>query len=72
MRYFNSQQVLRLLLTCEGIQGISKHKDSTITFKKMAKEVNLKECDINNSNLNYQGFPSNGYFVLMCQKFPPK
>ena len=35
----------------------------------MAKEVNLKESYINNSNLNYQGLPSNGYFVLMCQKF---
>ena len=35
----------------------------------MEKEVNLKECYINNSNLNYQGLPSNGYFVLMCQKF---
>ena len=38
-------------------------------FKKMAKEINLKESHINNSNLNYQGLPSNGYFVLMCQKF---
>ena len=35
----------------------------------MAKEVNFKKCYISNSNLNYQGLPSNGYFVLMCQKF---
>ena len=35
----------------------------------MAKEVNLKESFINSPNLNCQGLPSNGYFVLMCQKF---
>ena len=39
VRYFNSQQVLRLLLTCEEIQGVSKHKNSTITFKEKVKEV---------------------------------
>ena len=33
LRLFNSQQVLRLLLTCEGILGVSKHKNSTIIFK---------------------------------------
>ena len=32
-RFFNSQQVLRLLLTCEGIQGVSKHKNLTITLR---------------------------------------
>ena len=68
VRYFNSQQILRLLLTCEGIHGVSKYKNSTITFKKITKEVNLKECYTKNSNLNYQGLLSNGYFVLMCQK----
>ena len=35
----------------------------------MAKEVNLKESFTNYPNLNYQGLPSNGYFVLMCQKY---
>ena len=30
VRFLNSQQVLRLLLTCEGFQGISKHKDSQL------------------------------------------
>ena len=67
MRSSNSQQVLRLF-TSEGIQGISKHKNSTITLRKWQR-INLKESYINNSNLNYQGLSSNGYFVLMCQKF---
>ena len=34
VRISNLQQVLRLLLTCEGIQGVSKHKNSTITLRK--------------------------------------
>ena len=34
VRFFNSQQVLRLLLTCEGIHRVSKHKDSTIILRK--------------------------------------
>ena len=37
VRYFNSQQVLRLLLTCEGIQGVSKHKNSIVTLRKWQK-----------------------------------
>ena len=28
VRFLNSQQVVRLLLTCEGILGIIKHKNS--------------------------------------------
>ena len=38
VRIFNSQQVLRLLLTCEGILGVSKHKNSTITLRKWQRK----------------------------------
>ena len=31
VRYFNSQQVLRLFLTCEGIQEVNKDKNLVIT-----------------------------------------
>ena len=31
MRYFNSEQVLRVLLTCEGIQEVNKDKNLAIT-----------------------------------------
>ena len=34
VRFYNSQQVLRLLLTCERILGVNKHKNSTIILKK--------------------------------------
>ena len=38
----------------------------------MAKKVYFLKNYINNSNLNYQGLSSNGYFISMCQKIPPK
>ena len=34
VRFLNSQQVLKLLLTCEGILGVSKHKNLTIILRK--------------------------------------
>ena len=30
VRFLNSQQALRLLLTCEGILGLIKHKNSQL------------------------------------------
>ena len=35
----------------------------------MAKEVNFKKSFTKNPNLGYQDLSSNGYFVLMCQKY---
>ena len=38
VRFFNSQQVLRLLLTCDGFQVVNKYKDLEIILGKWQRK----------------------------------